>query len=214
MKNLDSLEASYRCCSWGFWLFVILLAVGWLTSCTTTKVTENAHSLYKSDSTQIQRLIDTRIRSIQQQMDSVWSERMNQYVSQQKQSEQQHEVITETVTTTLDSLGREIRQEQRTISRDISREQQIIEQRLTREFESRLQTAISELDSSWQSRYDSIQAVTVREDSISVKKTPVNGSGLSWWQQARIHLANILLYGLVIVGIILLGKWHLKKLKP
>ena len=37
---------------------------------------------------------------------------------------------------------------------------------------------------------------------------------LSWWQQARIHLANILLYGLVIVGIILLGKWHLKKLKP
>ena len=214
MKRLDSLEASYRCCWWGFWLFVILLAVGWLTSCTTTKVVENSHSFYESDSTQIQRLIDTRIRSIQQQMDSVWSERMNQYVSQQKLSEQQHEVITETVTTTLDSLGREIRQEQRTISRDISREQQIIEQRLTREFESRLQTAISELDSSWQSRYDSIQAVTVREDSISVKKTPVNGSGLSWWQQARIHLANILLYGLVIVGIILLGKWHLKKLKP
>ena len=214
MKNLDSIEASYRCCAWGFWLFIALLIAGWLTSCTTTKVTENAHSLYKSDSTQIQRLIDIRIRSIQQQMDSVWSERMNQYVSQQQQSEQQHEVITETVTTTLDSLGREIRQEQRTISRDISREQQIIEQRLTREFESRLQTAISELDSSWQSRYDSIQAVTVREDSISVEKTPVSGSGLSWWQQARIHLANILLYGLVIVGIILLGKWHLKKLKP
>ena len=209
MKRLDSLEASYRCCWWGFWLFVILLAVGWLTSCTTTKVVENSHSFYESDSTQIQRLIDTRMRSIQQQMDSAWSERVNQYVSQQKQSEQQHEVITETVTTTLDSLGREIRQEQRTISRDISREQQIIEQ-----FESRLQTAISELDSSWQSRYDSIQAVTVREDSISVKKTPVNGSGLSWWQQARIHLANILLYGLVIVGIIQLGKWHLKKLKP
>ena len=214
MKRLDSLEASYRCCWWGFWLFVILLAIGWLTSCTTTKVVENSHSFYESDSTQIQRLIDTRMRSIQQQMDSAWSERVNQYVSQQKQSEQQHEVITETVTTTLDSLGREIRQEQRTISRDISREQQIIEQRLTREFESRLQTAISELDSSWRSRYDSIQAVTVREDSISVKKTPVNGSGLSWWQQARIHLANILLYWLLIVGIIQLGKWHLKKLKP
>lgn len=38
MKRLDSLEASYRCCWWGFWLFIILLAVGWLTSCTTTKV--------------------------------------------------------------------------------------------------------------------------------------------------------------------------------
>ena len=214
MKRLDSIEASYRCCAWGFWFSIGMMVVLWLTSCTTTKVTENAHSLYTSDITQIQRLIDTRIRSIQQQMDSVWSERMNQYVSQHQQSEQQHEVITETVTTTLDSLGREIRQEQRTISRDISREQQIIEQRLTREFESRLQTAISELDSSWRSRYDSIQAVTVREDSTSVEKTPVSGSGLNWWQQARIHLANILLYGLVIVGIIMLGKWHLKKLKP
>ena len=38
MKRLDSLEASYRCCAWGLWLFIILLAVGWLTSCTTTKV--------------------------------------------------------------------------------------------------------------------------------------------------------------------------------
>jgi hypothetical protein len=147
-------------------------------------------------------------------MDSAWSERVNQYVSQQQQSEQQHEVITETVTTTLDSLGREIRQEQRTISRDITREQQVIEQRLTREFESRLHSAISKLDSSWQSRYDSIQSSMVREDSTSMEKTPVGGSGLSWWQQARIHLANILLYGLLIAGIIMLGKWHLKKLKP
>lgn len=214
MKRLDSLEASYRCCWWGFWLFIALLVVGWLTSCTTSKVVENSHSFYESDSTQIQRLIDTRIRSIQQQMDSSWSERVNQYVSQQQQSEQQHEVITETVTTTLDSLGREIRQEQRTISRDITREQQVIEQRLTREFESRLHSAISELDSRWQSRYDSIQSSMVRKDSTSMEKTPVSGSGLSWWQQTRIHLANILLFGLVIVGIIMLGKWHLKKLKP
>ena len=214
MKRLDSLEASYRCCWWGFWLFIALLVVGWLTSCTTSKVVENSHSFYESDSTQIQRLIDTRIRSIQQQMDSSWSERVNQYVSQQQQSEQQHEVITETVTTTLDSLGREIRQEQRTISRDITREQQVIEQRLTREFESRLHSAISELDSRWQSRYDSIQSSMVRKDSTSMEKTPVSGSGLSWWQQTRIHLANILLFGLVIVGIIMLGKWYLKKLKP
>ena len=34
------------------------------------------------------------------------------------------------------------------------------------------------------------------------------------WQQARLKLANILLYGLLIAGVIMLGKWHLKKLKP
>ena len=38
MKKLDSLEASYRCCWWGFCLFIALLVVGWLTSCTTTRV--------------------------------------------------------------------------------------------------------------------------------------------------------------------------------
>ena len=170
MKRLDSLEASYRCCWWGFWLFIILLAVGWLTSCTTTKVTENAHSLYKSDSTQIQRLIDTRIRSIQQQMDSVWSERLNQYVLQQQQSEHQQETVTETVTTMTDSLGREIRKEQRTISRDITREQQVFEQRLTREFESRLETAMSELDSTWQMRYDELQAKGQPADYADILK--------------------------------------------
>ena len=56
---------------------------------------------------------------------------------------------------------------------------------------------------------------TVR-DSIPVpyeviKEVPAE---LSWWQQVRIHLANILLYGLLIAGIIILGKWHLKKLLP
>lgn len=43
MKRLDSLEASYRCCWWGFWLFIILLAVGWLTSCTTTRYVPVEH---------------------------------------------------------------------------------------------------------------------------------------------------------------------------
>jgi hypothetical protein len=38
MKKLDSLEASYRCCAWGFWLFIILVLVGFLMSCTTTRV--------------------------------------------------------------------------------------------------------------------------------------------------------------------------------
>lgn len=38
MKRLDSMEASYRCCWWGFCLFIALLVVGWLTSCTTTRV--------------------------------------------------------------------------------------------------------------------------------------------------------------------------------
>jgi hypothetical protein len=55
-----------------------------------------------------------------------------------------------------------------------------------------------------------------KTDSIPVpyeviKEVPAE---LSWWQTARIHLANILLYAILIFGIIKLGKWHLSKLKP
>jgi len=214
MKKLESMEASYRSCWWCLGICAAVMIILWLTSCTTTKMSENTHLFYATDSARLQRLIDTHVKSMQQKMDSTWSERINQYVSQHQQSEQQHEVTTETVTTTIDSLGREIRQEQRTISRDITREQQITEQRLTREFESRLQSAITELDNRWLSRYDSIQSSMVRKDSTNVEKTPVTTSNLTWWQQIRIHLANILLYGLLIAGVIVLGKWYLKKLKP
>ena len=60
MKRLDSLEASYRCCWWGFWLFIALLVVGWLTSCTTTKVV--TVEKVKTDTTYITK----------HQRDSIW----------------------------------------------------------------------------------------------------------------------------------------------
>ena len=169
MKRLDSLEASYRCCWWGFWLFIILLAVGWLTSCTTTKVVtvpevhEQHHwhtdSVIKRDSVIHDR--QTTIRELD-------SAAMAQYGIQLKQNEKAWMV-------SVAELRREV---------------------------ERLESMTADRD-------------TVR-DSIPVpypveKIVPAE---LSWWQQARIHLANILLYGLLIVGIILLGKWHLKKLKP
>ena len=42
-----------------------------------------------------------------------------------------------------------------------------------------------------------------------IKEVPAQ---LTWWQQTRLHLANILLYLLLIVGIIYVGKKHLGKL--
>ena len=169
MKRLDSLEASYRCCWWGFWLFIALLVVGWLTSCTTTKVVtvpevhEQHHwhtdSVIKRDSVIHDR--QTTIRELD-------SAAMAQYGIQLKQNEKAWMV-------SVAELRREV---------------------------ERLESMTADRD-------------TVR-DSIPVpypveKIVPAE---LSWWQQARIHLANILLFWLVIVGIIMLGKWHLKKLKP
>ena len=169
MKRLDSLEASYRCCWWGFWLFIILLAVGWLTSCTTTRVVTvpevHEHHHWQSDT----------IR----QTDSVVNN--------------QTTVIREVDSATMAQYGIRLDKAQRAwlIQND----------RLQREIE-RLQSISSTRDTV----HDSVPV-----PYEVIKEVPAE---LSWWQQARIHLANILLYGLVIVGIIMLGKWHLKKLKP
>lgn len=150
MKRLDSLEASYRCCWWGFWLFIILLAVGWLTSCTTTKVV--TVEKVKTDTTYITK----------HQRDSVWL----------------HDSIQ------VSEKGDTIR----------------IERWRTKYIEREVH------DTLYHAKHDSVPVPYPVEKIVPAE--------LSWWQQARIHLANILLFGLVIVGIIILGKWHLKKLKP
>ena len=60
-------------------------------------------------------------------------------------------------------------------------------------------------DTVYQSKRDSIP-YTVEV----VKEVPAK---LTWWQQTLLHLANILLYGLLIVGIIYIGKKHIKRLR-
>ena len=60
-------------------------------------------------------------------------------------------------------------------------------------------------DTLYQSKVDSIPyPVEV------IKEVPAK---LTWWQQTRLHLANILLYLLLIVGIIYVGKKHIKRLR-
>ena len=150
MKKLDSLEASYRCCWWGFWLFIALLVVGWLTSCTTTRVV--TVEKVKTDTTYITK----------QQRDSIWL----------------HDSIHVT------ERGDTIR----------------IERWHTKYIEREVH------DTLYRAKTDSVPV-----PYEVIKEVPAE---LSWWQTARIHLANILLYAILIFGIIKLGKWHLSKLKP
>ena len=60
-------------------------------------------------------------------------------------------------------------------------------------------------DTLYQSKVDSIPyPVEV------IKEVPAE---LTWWQQTRLHLANILLYLILIVGIIYVGKKHVGSLR-
>lgn len=68
-------------------------------------------------------------------------------------------------------------------------------------------------------RMEALSAVrdTVR-DTVTVVVTaeprPAEKETLTWWQQTRIHLANIILYVLAIVAIYYIGKNHIKRLLP
>jgi hypothetical protein len=59
-------------------------------------------------------------------------------------------------------------------------------------------------DTLYQSKVDSIPyPVEV------IKEVPAK---LTWWQQTRLHLANILLYLMLLVRVIYIGKKHIKRL--
>jgi hypothetical protein len=152
-------------------LSIIMCAL--LAGCGTPRVIEeHHHHHYEADTAAVQKQIDSQLSQWHSEMQQFFSDKLEQFTSQQQQSEQQHETIQETVTETIDSLGRKVRQEQRTISRDVTRELLLTEQRITRELETRLQSTVDSIDSCWQMKYDSLSARVAQSDSSSVSKTP------------------------------------------
>ena len=74
---------------------------------------------------------------------------------------------------------------------------------LQREMENRLRE-LEHMTAQRDTVHDSIPAPFPVEVKVPAE--------LTWWQEARLHLANILLYLLLIVGIIYIGKKHIKRL--
>ena len=74
---------------------------------------------------------------------------------------------------------------------------------LQREMEQRLRE-LEHMTATHDTIHDSIPAPYPVEVKVPAE--------LTWWQEARLHLANIMLYMLLIVGIIWIAKKHLGKL--
>ena len=170
-------------------------------ACSTPRaVEEHHHHHYEADTAAVSRQVGQQLTRWHSEMTEYMNQRLEQFTSQQQQTEQQHETVTETVTETVDSLGRKVRQEQRTISRDLTREMLQQEQRITSEYESRLQTVTDSLSNVWQQRYDSLAARVMQTDSTSVKKTPVAGA-LTLWQRARLWFSRLVLVALAVAAV-------------
>lgn len=209
-EQLRYTHVFYGCATYAvaFVLAIILCAL--LGSCTTPKIidrTEHHHSAI--DTLSIQAAVDARMTSWHERMDSLFRERTSQFSSEQHSSTDQKELITETVTTTTDSLGRAVRQEQRTISRDLHQQQQQIALRIEREMESRLQTAIDRQDSIWQQRLDAAMSRREQTDSIHNTVTPVPQDNRPWYRRCADHLQWLVIGIVLAVALWITRRWWL-----
>ena len=174
---------------------VICAVVSLFTGCSTPKVIENHHHHYvQADTLAIQAQVDKQLKSWHTQMDSSWRQSWQEYSASLFSNEDQKEKVTETITTYVDSLGREVRQEQRTTERSLSRMQQQTEQRLSREFEQRLSVVVDSVNDIWQQRFNAVKGHWEQADSTDSHVQ--SGSAAfgelpwykRWWQTLKDYL--------------------------
>lgn len=193
---------------------LILALCLWIISCAAPKAidrTEHHHAAI--DTLSIQAVVDARMQSVTTLFDSLFRERTVSSSAEQHSSTDQKELITETVTTTTDSLGRAVRQEQRTISRDLHQEQQQIARRIEREMESRLQTALDRQDSIWQHRLDIALSHREQTDSSRHTVTPAAQDNRPWYRRWADHLQWLIIGIVPAAALWITRRWWLRLLK-
>lgn len=95
----------------------------------------------------------------------------------------------------MDSLGREIRQEQRTTQREISKQEQQRWQQTEERWRNELHASLSRMDSTWSDRFSKMET-TMRDSIDAVKDRQSQTSAApaaSWMQRTWSWLRGILL---------------------
>ena len=188
MKGLTD-EERMKVARWSVVGYLLAIALGLLIcavmgSCTTPRaVEEHHHHHYEADTMAVKAQVDRQLTSWHEEMTQFFNERLEQFSSQMQQSEHQQETISELITVTTDSVGRSIRQEQRTISRDITRELQQQEQRLTREMQAQLRVVVDSVNDVWQQRFDSLASHVEQLDSAYISHQPSSIDHRPWHQK-------------------------------
>lgn len=186
------------------------LSVTLLVGCSTPKMVEEHHyHSYEIDTAAVQAIVDGRLGGWHEEMTQAIKVAIQSQQTEQSSQEQEKERVTETITTWVDSLGREMRQEQRTTERDISRQQRLWEQRMSQQYEERLQRIADSLDAAWQARMDATYTHWAQADSSSVSAKPTPADNRPWWQRWLDALKWIIV-GAVVLGVAL-AVWRARR---
>ena len=212
-SGLKIKRASLLC--WVVWPATVwLLAIILLTTCTScaTKeriVYEHIHHYQQADTLTTNVQADGHSHVEQQQSDSIMRATLSQWMHDFVAQSQEREVTTETLTETIDSLGRVIRQQQRTTERTLSRQEQehreAIEQHLWQELSSR----ISSYDSAWQQRLTQLQ--THYEQALEQQRQEqTKPQQQSWWQRTLGKIQFAVIVAILAAALWATRKWWLK----
>lgn len=182
---------------------IAMAALALLTSCASTKEFHQQHQHTTEIDTLAQEAkADSARHEQRQDIDSIVTASVWAAMQEFVKSEQEREKITETITTFIDSLGREVRQEQRTTERELSRQEQQRREEQLEQTISSLHQRLEVMDAEWSERLQRLEA-TVRDATVThtdaVKQT--QSQPLSWWQRAWTWLKGILVG--IVVGIVI-----------
>lgn len=187
---------------------VVLMLMSMCSSCATKKELHEHHQhTVEADTLAQEARHDSHTNHQTSNIDSlvtasVWAA-MQEFVRQ----EQEHEVTTETLTETIDSLGRIVRQQQKTTDRTLSRQEQQRQQEQLQQLSTDLHRRLSAMDSTVSDRMSRFESHL--RDSLNhelSKQTDTSGApALTWWQRLWQWLKGILA-GVAICGALYLTR--------
>lgn len=167
----------------------VLLVIGIAAMCSSCGTKKELHQhtshVVEADTLAKEAKHDGHVSQTVQDLDSIVTASVWAVMQEFVKSEQEHEVTTETLTETIDSLGRIIRQQQKTTDRTVSRQELQRQQEQLQRLSIDLQRHIAVLDSSWADRMQTFESHL--RDSLATaldKYTETNAApALTWWQK-------------------------------
>ena len=196
------------------WILFFCIAV--CASCATQRQQhEHQSHVIQVDTLVTETQHDSHSSQHRQNIDSLVSEAVSRAMQEYQKTEQEHEVTTETLTETIDSLGRVVRQQQKTTDRTISRQELMRQEQQIQELKINLQRHIEIQDSAWSAKFSQFEThLKDSLDQVIDKQSTTNAAPVtSWWKRMWHNLEMILIGVIVACALFVTRKFWLPWLK-
>ena len=199
--------------------FYVMLVMAFTTmfgSCATKKeLHEHQTHTVEADTLATEAKTDVHTTKHDERIDSLVTASIWAAMQEFVKSEQEHETTTETLTETIDSLGRIIRQQQRTTDRTVSRQELQRQQEQLQQISTDLRRHVETLDSAWADRMTRFEShlrdsLATTIDRISETNT---APALTWWQKLWQQWKGFLA-GVVICSVLFITRRFWQKWLP